>query len=444
MIRPLFPSDDSDQQEDTDKKSGYTLRHREGLTIQPLSKDLVPPSPVSHHHGKQRDGANSNPAVELIRSKLEALYYEEPSVKQEIASATKPQARHSKHQQFMYELSTSGKPLAQIHTEWHNYYVGLPDSEKHQVWREFYEMNARKPSSYERHIQQEAASKHTQDAPVYNSRVIAHTLPALPHHNRSSTERFKQRIVGRVRTSNEAQEKTKQHLRSLAFGLGTGLIVLFILLFGFFNERFLAPFIQPSRHVSATPIIVSSDSVAVSETPEILIPKINVQIPVVYNLASVDEGAIQKALEEGVIQYPTTSIPGQQGNAAFFGHSSNNIFNKGKYKFAFVLLHKLVPGDIFYVTYEKKIYTYRVFDKKIVAPDEVSVLNDLPDKTATAILITCDPPGTSTNRLVVWGEQISPDPSGAIAPTTSTAPETPAELPSEGPSFWSRLWQWDL
>ena len=45
------------------------------------------------------------------------------------------------------------------------------------------------------------------------------------------------------------------------FGLGFGALTLLIVLFSFFNEVVIAPFIQPSRHVSATPIIVSPDGV---------------------------------------------------------------------------------------------------------------------------------------------------------------------------------------
>jgi sortase A len=268
-------------------------------------------------------------------------------------------------------------------------------------------------------------------------------LPSAPKNNRRAISHIKKRIVNRVISSSAAQAKAKQHLHSLAFGLGTGVIVLFVLLFSFFNEMFLAPFIQPSRHVSATPIIVSADSVAPSAVPEVIIPKINVQIPVVYDETSVDESAIQRALERGIIHYPTTALPGQQGNAAFFGHSSNNIFNKGKYKFAFVLLHELVPGDIFYLSYAEKVYTYRVYDKKVVPPSEVSVINDVPGRAATVTLITCDPPGTATNRLVVWGEQISPDPSGAALPEAPPpAAPTPAELPGDAPTLWSRFRNW--
>jgi uncharacterized Rmd1/YagE family protein len=38
----------------------------------------------------------------------------------------------------MYDLSHSGKSLAEIQTAWHQYYVNLPNDEKHQVWQEFY------------------------------------------------------------------------------------------------------------------------------------------------------------------------------------------------------------------------------------------------------------------------------------------------------------------
>lgn len=452
VLNPLFTGDD-DEPKKPQQEGGFVLQNRHGRTLHPVSKDLKHPP---HARPQAGNGGTvvGEAAVELIRRKLDAIYGDEPDVQEELAQAAAPaEPKRSKHQQFMHELSTSGKPLAQIQTEWHAYYANLPDAEKHDVWREFYANNGRQPSAYTTyaHTQQAAApepaqpKKAARDNPPSKAVVAEHArpLPEMPHtHRKKAVEHLKKKVVNRVLTSASAQEKAKQHFRSLAFGLSTGLIVLLVFLFGFFNEVFIAPFIQPSRHVSATPIIVNSDSVAPSATPEVIIPKINVQIPVVYDEPSIAEAAVQRALERGVIHYATTVNPGQQGNAAIFGHSSNNIFNKGQYKFAFVLLHELVPGDIFYLTYDQKVYTYRVFDKKVVPPTEVSVLNSIPGKPATAALITCDPPGTSTNRLVVWGEQISPDPSGATVPVTppSTSETTPTELPSEGPTLWSRLW----
>ena len=140
------------------------------------------------------------------------------------------------------------------------------------------------------------------------------------------------------------------------------------------------------------------------------------------------------------MHYPTTVNPGEIGNAAFFGHSSNNILNPGKYKFAFVLLHQLTIGDTFYLTYNQKIYVYKVINRQVVDPSNVSVLDAVPGQTATATLITCDPPGTSLHRLVVVGQQISPNPSTNVA---SSVPQSTSSsvstLPGNGPSLFTKF-----
>jgi sortase A len=231
-----------------------------------------------------------------------------------------------------------------------------------------------------------------------------------------------------------------QTLHSLLFGLGTGSIVILIFMFSFFNERIIAPFIQPSRTVSNIPIIAGSGDVG--PDPEVIIPKINVEIPVVYDTAATNDTVIQKDLEQGVVHYAGTANPGQDGNLVIVGHSSNNIFNPGKYKFAFVLLHQLQPGDTFYLLKDGKRYTYQVYQRQIVSPNDVSVLGAT-DKAATATLITCDPPGTSNNRLVVTGEQIDPSPTVNIAAANQSAVTANATIiPGNSPSLWSRLTRW--
>lgn len=461
LVNPLFNQDEDDEKKPTKPGQSHGLYHHKGKTIQPISKDLRASSytPIIPQVTASSPVTDSNTAaVELIRQKVAALYDDEPDVKEELEAAAKPIVHLSKHQQFMQQLSSSGKPLAQIQTEWHAYYTALPDNEKHEVWREFYHTNARQPSAYTTYATQHHAAQAANPGPAVGpavpapgapKAVVGDYLPTLNYEarkkrreQRQPKSQLKKQILSKVNLSAETQAKAKEHFRSLVFGIGTGLVVLLIFLFGFFNEVFIAPFIQPSRHVSATPIIVNSSSVASSDIPEVIIPKISVQIPTIFDEKSVVEADVQNALERGVTHYPTTVFPGQQGNTAFFGHSSNNIFNKGKFKFAFVKLHELLPGDVFYLTYNKVVYTYKVFDKKIVPPSEVAVLNSVPGKTATATLITCDPPGTSTNRLVVWGEQISPDPSGAAAPTQTPVEQTPTELPSEGPTLLGRFWRW--
>ncbi|HSX45835.1 MAG TPA: sortase [Candidatus Saccharimonadia bacterium] len=383
---------------------------------------------------------NDKAAVELIRQKLEKIYEDEPDAFQELTEA-EGTARQSKHQKFMLKLSTSGKDLAAIQTEWHNYYQNLPDNEKHQVWQEFYSSQSLLHGQPEAPASAEKVSEHKRQAASSRPKP-----PSAAKQQKLREPRSKKEVQTAIRDKVSAGGKlgAKQHFQSLLFGLGMGTLVLLVFLFGFFNEVVVAPFIQPSRVHADTPLIVNSDSVAPTSTPEVIIPKINVEIPVNYSETSTNEANIESDLNDGVVHYPITSLPGQNGNAAFFGHSSNNIFNKGKYKFAFVLLHTLVNGDTFYLTYGSKVYAYQVISKTIVDPSDVGVLYPVAGQTATATLITCDPPGTSIHRLVVVGKQISPDPatngaSTAAAVSTTTGGSGPGALPSDGPTAWSKF-----
>jgi LPXTG-site transpeptidase (sortase) family protein len=393
-----------------------------------------------------------NPAVELIRTKVARAYGNEPDAAQELAEVKQERAL-SKHQQFMQSLSASGKSLAQIQTEWHHYYVSLPDHEKHEVWQEFYAANQHTP--YQKLFQQQQAvasrSLETSAEPsgprsTVSGVVVADHAPAAeepatkkvhPFADKQAARELKRQVASRV--SHKGQLTMKHHLQSLGFGLASGFVVLVVLLFTFFNEYIIAPFIQPSRTVSSTPIIVGDSAAAAQAPPSATVPKINIQIPIDFSLNTYDENTIENSLKSGAIHYPNTVLPGQNGNASYFGHSSGNIFNNGKYKFAFTLLHDLTTGDLFYINYQGKTYAYRIFEKQIVPPTDVAVITDTRGKQATAELITCDPPGISTNRLVVWGEQISPNPATNAAATPIAVTGAPTQIAGNGPTLWNRL-----
>lgn len=440
----------------------------------------TPGTPASPEPASSAGASSSELAADLIRQKIAALYSDEPNAAEESqeAEATPAPAR-SKHQQFMHNLTSSGKSPAEVQAAWHAYYQGLSDTEKREVWQEFYGSHAAthrpvpKPSpiaSQPRHQPSpiavpepaitdtptgpamELPTPQTSPGVVHVSPPAAAYQPPLPTAakpkmpkpralpDQRSISDLKQQLLSRVNQRGNLQ--TKHHVQSLLFGLSMGSLVLLFLLFGFFNERFIAPLITPSKAVSNTPIIVDPNQTAAGPEQKVIIPKINVEIPVVYDEPSIEENAIQTALERGVVHYATTASPGEQGNAVIFGHSSNNILNKGKYKFAFVLLNRLESGDTFMLTKDGKRYVYRVYDKKIVKPTEVSVLNST-SRPASATLITCDPPGTSLNRLVVVGEQIAPDPAGNVASKApQTAAATPNIIPSNAPTLWNRLTGW--
>ena len=374
-------------------------------------------------------------AADLIRGKISKYYAEEPNAQTEIAEAEAAGKKRTKHQQFMHELSTSGKSLAEIQTEWHNYYVNLPDDEKHVVWRDFYRMQS-EASVY-------AANKNRAAQPEPRTPTITHA-PARREPEQVADERSASDIKSQLlqKVSASGRLKPVDHLKSLLFGLGLASVVGLIIAFVFFNEAFVAPFISPSQNVSATPIIGPNGNANVGSESKIIIPKINVEVPVVFDLNTIEEKDIQDALEEGVVHYATTPNPGEKGNGAIVGHSSNNILNAGKYKFAFVLLKRLENDDLFYVQRNGVRYTYKVYKKEIVPPTAVDVL-DTQERANTMTLITCDPPGTSVNRLIIVGEQIDPDPTGNSESTALDASDisgSSEELAGNAPSLWSRLW----
>lgn len=440
----------------------YDLPARQGKVLQPLSQTDNAPA------------GNSTQAIELIRQKLNQIYAQEPNAQEEKQEADTLTVR-SKHQRYMHELSQSGKSLAEIQTAWHAYYAALPDKEKHEVWHEFYanhQQFAPEPSTPREtpvatpeippEKPKKLVGKELEDAiatvpeqvleppvtpqpgPVRQKAIIKPRRPRLASFETNDTRtvsEIKDQLLKKVNQRSKQHHKATAHLQSLMFGIASGLIVLTILLFSFFNERFIAPFMTPSRAISNTPIIIDPNNAAAGPESKIIIPKINVDIPVIYDVTTIKESAVETGLERGVVHYATTPNPGELGNGVIFGHSANNILNKGQYKFAFVLLRKLELGDLFYLQKDGKLYVYKIYDKKIVPPTDVSVLNTK-EKPATFTLITCDPPGTNLNRLVVVGEQISPDPSGDTKSSTTNQDEAakPAQLPSNSQSLWDRIW----
>jgi LPXTG-site transpeptidase (sortase) family protein len=455
------------------------------MSNNPFPNPLFPPRDDAADTG-------SNPAIALVRAKVARAFAQEPNAMQELAEVQHERVL-SKHQRFMQELSSSGKSLAEIQTAWHHYYTTLSDAEKHEVWQEFYDANRHTP--YQRlFTQQQAAQPGPTPDPAAQSAAGPRFVPApnvptgqgpaagvvVADHEpathtpagrtsrgpgllwangrqgntawpgtgwlngggarKTSIRQIKDKILGTVNAGGKLT--VKHHLQSLLFGLGIGMIVLAVFLFTFFNEYIIAPFIQPSRNVSSTPIILIRITVSADAPPSVTIPKINIQIPVDFTVASYDESVVEEGLKTGAIHYPNTVLPGQNGNGAYFGHSSGNIFNNGKYKFAFTLLHNLTTGDLFYITYSGKTYAYRIFAREVVPPSAVSIINDTKGKQATAALITCDPPGLSTNRLVLWGEQISPSPTTNTAAAPTPTATQPAALTDNGPTLWSQFVNW--
>ncbi len=106
-------------------------------------------------------------------------------------------------------------------------------------------------------------------------------------------------------------------------------------------------------------------------------------------------------LMKGLVHYLPVTLPGEHGNVVVFGHSTlPQLYNVKDYKTIFTYLPSLEKGDKVLVTSDGAAYEYEVYEMFVVKPDQVSVLEQKFD-TSYLTLITCVPPGTYWNRLVV-------------------------------------------
>lgn len=107
-------------------------------------------------------------------------------------------------------------------------------------------------------------------------------------------------------------------------------------------------------------------------------------------------------LNKGLIHYIPRTLPGQYGNVAIFGHSIlPQLAKRGNdYKSIFTYLPSMEKGDSIYVNVEGVVYEYTVVDMFVVSPREISVLDQIYDDSYIH-LVTCVPPGTYSQRLVV-------------------------------------------
>ena len=201
-------------------------------------------------------------------------------------------------------------------------------------------------------------------------------------------------------------------------------------------------YVTPGNRVETPSIIESSiDNVAPPE-PKVIIPKINVDVPVNYGVNDYSEEAIQAGLENGVVHYANTGLPGEVGNNVIFGHSTNNFWNSGKYKTAFVLLDRLELEDTFEIHYESKRYIYQIYEKKVINPDDFSIITQGVTEPIVT-LVTCTPPGTSWQRLVIQARQISPKPEASSSTKSNTLPDgIEGDIPSNAKTPWESLTGW--
>lgn len=149
-------------------------------------------------------------------------------------------------------------------------------------------------------------------------------------------------------------------------------------------------------------------------TNRVVIPKIGKNIPLLdvenRNIDWQNElnDIFMKELEKGIIRYPGSSKPGEDWVSFIFGHSSNLPWMKWDYNDIFSTLDNVVYGDEVIVYYGQEKFTYKIREKKVIRPWDVSVLKRNENRSEIS-LMTCWPVWTTLNRLIVTWELVEND-----------------------------------
>jgi LPXTG-site transpeptidase (sortase) family protein len=142
---------------------------------------------------------------------------------------------------------------------------------------------------------------------------------------------------------------------------------------------------------AATLSVPGSPTVALDQMlTRLEIPKIQVDAIVV-------EGASRRELSEGPGHMKQTAQPGETGNAVITGHRDT----------FFRHIYELNKGDQIQVRRSGRLFTYEVTGKRIVMPEDISVIKPTTDPQLT--LITCYPTyyiGPAPKRLVVFSKLV--------------------------------------
>ena len=123
------------------------------------------------------------------------------------------------------------------------------------------------------------------------------------------------------------------------------------------------------------------------------IPKISVYLPIYH-------GTSNEVLEKGVGHIQSTSIPigGISTHSVLTGHTglpSAELFTR---------LDELDIGDIFYIHVLNEVLTYKIYETKVILPDDIDELQITSGRDLIT-LVTCTPYGINTHRLLVKAER---------------------------------------
>ncbi|WP_067914628.1 class E sortase [Actinomadura rubrobrunea] len=164
-----------------------------------------------------------------------------------------------------------------------------------------------------------------------------------------------------------------------------------------------AAVVAPAASEAAAPAVTAASAtraVAPSRGAPRRASRTFLTIPRLHARLRVRRGVSQRVLAKGPGYFPGTARPGEIGNMVILGHRTTHSA-------PFRRLHRLRRGDRLIVSARARRYVYRVDGKRIISARRRSVLAPVPFRphaephARRLTLITCHPPGSDRQRLVV-------------------------------------------
>ncbi|MCX6728733.1 MAG: sortase [Candidatus Saccharibacteria bacterium] len=389
-------------------------------------------APTGHSAGPPKEAA-----AQLIRSQIDSIYDSQPT---QSDTAPEPITDPIPLEDIdPYQRTHTEKPELQVndwgqyHSAWQNYY------QKYYEGYYLHHLNKKQPIKNE--------NLPTPTSPKRLTSIRSRLRPAIHDTDQQKTTNtltsdeaifdMRQELKTKVHRSATKIKKSRHFLPIIS-----GLIVVMIFIFLQYNSFIVSnvmAYVSPGNIDPQNIVIDPNADTTVGPEPKLIIPKINVDVPVIYDIGN-DYNSQMAAMAKGVAQFAipgANSHPGQVGNTVIAGHSSNDLFDGGDYKFIFAQLDKLNVGDTIYANYNSVRYTYIVTKKQVVSPNDVSSLV-YPTTKPILTLLTCTPVGTALNRLLITAEQVSPDPDKSTAAPASSNTATKS-IPGNTPSFIEKL-----
>lgn len=342
-------------------------------------------------------------------------------------NSSREQPSHNRTATYKYspvQTSSNKQDWQKYHSAWQNYYQ--------KYYSEYY---AKAAKNY-----LESNHAHNQPQPTTTQSISQSQKPSKAVASKQNLS-----LRERIQKKANANFKVKQRYRKF-IPIFTGIAVMLFILFLQYNRLVFAPimaYISPTNTKDAGITAINpTTSTTPSKDPKLIIPKLNVEVPVNFNIPN-DSATIMEAMNHGVAHFKipgADALPGEKGNLVITGHSAGDIYSNNQYKFIFSGLERLQENDLIYVNYNSKRYTYSVKKKETVEPSDVNSLI-YETKKPILTLITCTPLGTARYRLLVTADQIDPAPNTA-AEISKTEQRAQVSIPSNEKTFFEKIWHW--